>query len=79
MLVEWKRLLKENGVTQILIQDWSDDETAFRGSAAKPLPSISAKSSIWLTQTRSVPATLKPTILRIKTSPHLRWKCPYPV
>jgi SAM-dependent methyltransferase len=38
MLVEWKRLLRTNGVGEILVEDWSDDETAFRGSAAKPFP-----------------------------------------
>jgi len=46
MLVEWKRLLKENGVTQILIEDWSDDETAFRGSAAKPFPDFAELFSL---------------------------------
>lgn len=38
MLVEWKRLMKDVGVTDLLVEDWSDDETAFRGTAAKPFP-----------------------------------------
>jgi len=38
MLVEWRRLLREHGVVDILVEDWSDDETAFRGTAAKPFP-----------------------------------------
>ena len=38
MLVEWRRLMREQGVSESLVEDWSDDETAFRGAAAKPFP-----------------------------------------
>ncbi|MDT8340882.1 MAG: methyltransferase domain-containing protein [Longimicrobiales bacterium] len=38
MLVEWKRLLREAGVERLHTEDWTDDETAFRPSVAKPFP-----------------------------------------
>lgn len=38
MLVEWKRLLKDAGVTGVHTEDWSDEETAFRAKAVKPFP-----------------------------------------
>ncbi|MEJ2206699.1 MAG: methyltransferase domain-containing protein [Gemmatimonadota bacterium] len=38
MLVEWKRLLKDAGVSGVHTEDWSDDETAFRPRIAKPFP-----------------------------------------
>lgn len=36
MLVEWKRLLREGGVTHLHSEDWSDDEAAFRPMGVKP-------------------------------------------
>ena len=36
MVVEWKRLLREQGVEELLVQDWSDEETAFRSAVVKP-------------------------------------------
>ena len=38
MVVEWKRLLRESGVTDVHTEDWSDEETAFRGGVVKPFP-----------------------------------------
>ncbi len=46
MLVEWKRLLRTHGVAEILVEDWSDDETAFRGNAAKPFPDFAELFSL---------------------------------
>ncbi len=36
MVVEWKRLLREGGVSNVHTEDWSDEETAFRPTVAKP-------------------------------------------
>ncbi len=41
MLVEWKRLLRENGVEGLHTEDWSDEETAFRPHIKKPFPDFS--------------------------------------
>lgn len=38
MVVEWRRLLKEAGVADIYVEDWADEETAFRPEAVKPFP-----------------------------------------
>lgn len=38
MVVEWKRLLREAGVDDLHVEDWSDEETAFRPTVAKPFP-----------------------------------------
>lgn len=38
MLVEWKRLLREAGVSDLHTENWSDDETAFRSEGVKPFP-----------------------------------------
>lgn len=38
MVVEWKRILKDAGVTELHVEDWSDEETAFRPTVAKPFP-----------------------------------------
>ncbi|MDT8367976.1 MAG: methyltransferase domain-containing protein [Longimicrobiales bacterium] len=46
MLVEWKRLLRAHGVEEILVEDWSDAETAFRGNAVKPFPDFAEIFSI---------------------------------
>jgi SAM-dependent methyltransferase len=36
MVVEWKRLLREAGIASVHTEDWSDEETAFRPTVAKP-------------------------------------------
>ena len=36
MVVEWKRLLRESGISNVHTEDWSDEETAFRPTVAKP-------------------------------------------
>ena len=36
MVVEWKRLLREGGISNVHTEDWSDEETAFRPRVAKP-------------------------------------------
>ncbi len=38
MLVEWKRLLKDAGMSEVHSEDWSDEGTAFRARSAKPFP-----------------------------------------
>lgn len=38
MLVEWRRLLRELGVVDLLVEDWSDHETAFRPQVKMPFP-----------------------------------------
>lgn len=38
MVVEWKRLLKEAGIGEIHVEDWSDEETSFRPTVVKPFP-----------------------------------------
>jgi len=46
MLVEWKRLLREAEVGDLHTEDWTDDETAFRPSVAKPFPDFAELFSI---------------------------------
>lgn len=46
MLVEWKRLLREAGVEELHTEDWTDDETAFRPSVAKPFPDFAELFSL---------------------------------
>ena len=36
MVVEWKRLLREAGISNVHTEDWSDEETAFRATVVKP-------------------------------------------
>jgi SAM-dependent methyltransferase len=38
MLVEWRRVLREAGVADMHVEDWSDEQTAFRPTVAKPFP-----------------------------------------
>lgn len=38
MLVEWKRLMREEGLSHLHTEDWSDEETAFRPHVSKPFP-----------------------------------------
>lgn len=46
MLVEWKRLLREAGVESLHTEDWTDDQTAFRPSVAKPFPDFAELFSL---------------------------------
>lgn len=46
MLVEWKRLLKEGGVVDLHTEDWSDVDTAFRSTVAKPFPDFAELFSL---------------------------------
>lgn len=46
MLVEWKRLLRENGLVDIRSEDWSDEGTAFRPKVAKPFPDFAELFSL---------------------------------
>lgn len=46
MLVEWKRLLREAGVSNLHTEDWSDAETAFRSQGVKPFPDFSELFSL---------------------------------
>jgi SAM-dependent methyltransferase len=47
MLVEWKRLLRDEGVTGVHIEDWSEEETSFRPRVDKPFPDFSEVFSVW--------------------------------
>lgn len=38
MVVEWRRLLREAGVEEIHVENWSDEQTAFRPAVVKPFP-----------------------------------------
>jgi ubiquinone/menaquinone biosynthesis C-methylase UbiE len=46
MLVEWKRLLREGGVEDVHIEDWSDEQTSFRASRVKPFPDFAELFSL---------------------------------
>jgi len=46
MLVEWKRLLREAGLTDLHVEDWTDDETAFRPHVSKPFPDFAELFSL---------------------------------
>jgi len=46
MVVEWKRLLKEAGVEDVHVEDWSDEETAFRPRVVKPFPDFAEMFSL---------------------------------
>jgi SAM-dependent methyltransferase len=46
MLVEWKRILREQGIQNVHTEDWSDDQTAFRPQVAKPFPDFSELFSL---------------------------------
>lgn len=47
MLVEWKRLLRELGVVDLLVEDWSDQETAFRPQVKLPFPDFAELFTLW--------------------------------
>ena len=46
MVVEWKRLLREAGIMDVHTEDWSDEETAFRPTVAKPFPDFAELFSL---------------------------------
>lgn len=46
MVVEWKRLLREAGVEDVHVEDWSDEETAFRPTVVKPFPDFAEMFSV---------------------------------
>lgn len=46
MVVEWKRLLREAGVVDIHTENWSDEETSFRGGRVKPFPDFAELFSL---------------------------------
>lgn len=46
MLVEWKRMLREAGVEHLHIEDWTDEQTAFRPHIAKPFPDFAELFSL---------------------------------
>lgn len=46
MLVEWKRILREAGLKNLHTEDWTDEETAFRRSVAKPFPDFAELFSL---------------------------------
>jgi len=41
ILVEWKQLLREAGVVDLTVEDWSDTPSPFRPSAGGPFPDFS--------------------------------------
>jgi len=47
MLVELKRILRASGVRHLHTEDWSDEETAFRGRVTKPFPDFAELFSIF--------------------------------
>ena len=46
MVVEWKRLLREAGVEELHTENWSDEETSFRGGVVKPFPDFAELFSL---------------------------------
>ncbi|MDH3270460.1 MAG: methyltransferase domain-containing protein [Gemmatimonadota bacterium] len=46
MVVEWKRLLREAGVEDVHVEDWSDEETSFRPTVVKPFPDFAEMFSL---------------------------------
>ena len=46
MVVEWKRVLREAGVVDVHTEDWSDAQTAFRATVAKPFPDFAELFSV---------------------------------
>ncbi|MGD8280388.1 MAG: methyltransferase domain-containing protein [Gemmatimonadota bacterium] len=46
MVVEWKRLLREAGVGEVHTENWSDEETSFRGGVVKPFPDFAELFSL---------------------------------
>lgn len=46
MVVEWKRLLREAGLEHLYVQNWSEEETAFRPQIRKPFPDFTELFSL---------------------------------
>lgn len=46
MVVEWKRLLRAAGVEDLHTEDWSDAQTSFRSTVAKPFPDFAELFSV---------------------------------
>jgi ubiquinone/menaquinone biosynthesis C-methylase UbiE len=46
MVVEWKRVLREAGVVDVHSEDWSDAQTSFRATVAKPFPDFAELFSV---------------------------------
>ena len=46
MVVEWRRLLREAGVEDLHVEDWSDEETSFRPTVVKPFPDFAELFSL---------------------------------
>lgn len=46
MVVEWKKLLREADVIDLHVEDWSDEETAFRPTVVKPFPDFAELFSV---------------------------------
>lgn len=46
MVVQWKRLLREAGVRDVHVEDWSDEETSFRPTVVKPFPDFAELFSL---------------------------------
>jgi len=46
MVVEWKRILREADIEDVHVEDWSDEETAFRPTVAKPFPDFADMFSV---------------------------------
>jgi SAM-dependent methyltransferase len=45
-VVEWRRLLREAGVKDLHVEDWSDEETSFRPTVMKPFPDFAELFSL---------------------------------
>lgn len=45
LLVEWKQLLRDAGVVELLVEDWSDDQGSFRAGAT-PFPDFARLFSL---------------------------------
>jgi hypothetical protein len=46
MVVEWKRIMLEAGLERIHIEDWTDEQTAFRPRIVKPFPDFAELFSL---------------------------------
>lgn len=46
LLVEWKQWLREAGVVDLVVDDWSDEPSPFRPTAATPLHDLAAMSNL---------------------------------
>lgn len=46
ILVEWKQLLRDAGVVDLAVEDWSDEPSPFRPSVTTPFPDFSTLFSV---------------------------------